>query len=197
MAFLAAIPAAFGAIAAGSATAAQVAIATGTIATGISAVGAGAAAYSAFKQSQFQAQVAKNNAIIAKNNADSALESGQAAESASRERTSLRVGAALAAQGANGVDVGFGSPALVRGSLINEGELDALTVRHNAAVNALGYIQQSQGYSAEASADQMAGTNALIGGALNVGSSFIGGASSLYSKIAGFQQSGAISAPKG
>jgi hypothetical protein len=195
MAFLAAIPAAFGAVAAGTATAAQAALAMGTVATGISAVGAGVTAFSAYKQSQFQAQVAKNNALIAANNSQNALEAGQSAESASRMQTSIRVGAALAAQGANGVDVGFGSPAAVRGSLINEGELDALTVRHNAAVNALGYIQQSQSLNAEASAYQMAGTNAALGGALNVGSTLIGGASSIYGRQAALQMSGASSAP--
>jgi len=196
MPFLAAIPAAFGAVAAGTATAAQVALATGTVAVGLSTVGAGVAAFSAFKQSQFQAQVAKNNALIAKNNADSSLMSGQAAESASRMQTSLRVGQALAAQGANGVDVNFGSPAAVRGSLINEGDLDALTIRHNAAVNALGYIQQSQDFSATARADQLAGANTLVGGTLNAASTLIGGASSLYGKAAALQMSGA-SAPKG
>lgn len=194
MAFLAAIPAAFATVAAAStATAAELAAASATIAATtavVGAVGAGVAGYSQYKQSQFQAKVAKNNAEIAANNAQQAALAGSAAESASRMATSRRVGAALAAQGANGVDVAIGSPADLRGALVNEGELDALTIRHNAASNALGFMQQSAGFSSQASLDRMAGRNAVAGAAINIGSSYIGGASNVASKYAAYKQAG-------
>jgi hypothetical protein len=192
MAFLAAIPAAFAAVAASSATAAQAAIVVSTVATAASAATAGVSAYSSYKQSQFQAKVAQNNAEIAANNAKQAAQAGSVAESVSRMATSRKVGAALAAQGASGVDVASDSSSDLRGALVNEGELDALTIRHNAASNALGFMQQSAGFSSEASLDKRAGRMAAAGGVLNVGSSFIGGASSVASKYASFQQSGAM-----
>lgn len=192
MPFLAAIPAAFAAVAAGTATAAEVAIATGTAAASISAIGAGVAGYSAFKQNQFQGAVAKNNAIISEHNKDSALTAGQVAESAARTATGKRVGAAVAGEGASGIDTGFGSPTVVQAGLVNVGELDALTIRHNAAASALGYAQASAGYTAESSLDKRAAALSAAGGAINVASSLIGGASSVSSKYAAFQASGAM-----
>lgn len=196
MPFLAAVPAALATLAtASTATTAAVATASLTLAETsavIGAAGAAAGAYGSYKSSQFQAAVAKNNSIISVNNANSALEAGNTAETASRERTTAAIGRAEAAQAANGVDVGFGSTAAVREGIANTGELDALTIRHNAALSAAGYSQQSAGFSTESSLDSRAGTNALVGGALNVGASFIGGASSVAGKYATFQQSGAL-----
>lgn len=202
MAFLAAIPAAFATLAtASTATTAAVAAASVTLAETtalIGAVGAGVAGYSAYKQNQFQAAVAKNNATIAANNSQAALMTGSAAEGAARLASGRRIGMALAAEGANGVDVSFGSPQEVNQGLKATGDLDALTIRHNAAVNALGYAQQSAGFTAEASMDKQAAAGALVGGALNIGSSFIGGASSIAGKAAAFRQAGATpSIPKG
>jgi hypothetical protein len=197
MAFLAAIPAAMATLAtAATATTEAVAAASLTMAevgTAVSAIGAGVGAYSSFKQSQYQAAVAKNNSIISANNANTALEQGQAAESASKENTTRTIGREMAAEGANNVDVGFGSPALVREGTQNTGNLDAATIRYNASQTAAGFLQQSAGYSSESSLDTAAGRNALLGGALNIGSSVIGGASSIAGKAAAFQQSGALS----
>lgn len=194
MAFLAALPAAIGTLAtASTATAASVAAASVTLAETtalVAGVGAAASGYSQYKQSQFQAHVAKNNAIISANNADAARLAGSEAESAKRLETGRRVGGALAAQGASGVDVSYGSPSEYRGALVNEGELDALTIRHNAASSALGFAQQSAGFSSESSMSRRAGAAALAGAAVNIGASYIGGASSVSSKYASYKQQG-------
>lgn len=187
MGFLAAIPAAFSTLAtASTATAAEIAAATATLAettTAVSVASAAYAGYSSYKSSQFQSAVAKNNAAISANNANTALEQGQVAGSNSLEATSKRVGAAMAAQGANGVDVGFGSPAQVRAGIKDSGDLDAATIQHNSQAQALAYSQQASGFKTESDYDQLSGNNAIIAGGINAGSSLIGGATSL-SKLA-------------
>lgn len=183
MGFLAAIPAAFGAVAAGTATAAQAAIAVGTVAT---VAGAGSTAYGAYsdmQQAKFQSQVAKNNAKTSELNRQSELMDGAAQESMARTETGRRIAGALAAQGANGLDVNFGSPAELRGALQNEGDLDAMTIRYNATKRALGFSTQASGFLVESQGYKQAAKSAGIGGAFEVGSTFISGASSLANKV--------------
>lgn len=196
MAFIAALPAALGTLAtAGTASTAAIASASLTLAeagAAVGVVGAGVGAYSSIKQAQFQSNIAARNAEIAKQNADASLNAGNAAEGAKKLETGRRVGAALAAQGANGVDVGYGSPASLRGALQSEGDLDALTIRNNAASAALGYMQQSAGFSTESSLDKKSAANLALGGTLGVGASYIGGASSVASKYAKYKTEGAL-----
>lgn len=187
MGFLAAIPA----LIAAAGTVSTALTGTTLLAAGVSAAGAAVSAYSQYKTDQFQAAVANNNATIAKNNANTALNEGTVAASLSKERTSKLIGTELAGQGANGVDVAFGSPARVREGTQQVGDLDALTIQYNASAKALAYSQQSAGYTSEAKADKMAGNNAILSGAIGVGSSLIGGAQGL-SKIAYARAQGTI-----
>lgn len=202
MGFLAAIPAAIGTVmTASTATAAELAAATATLTAAAAAtavVSAGVTGYSQYQQHSFQAKVAANNEQIAANNKASSLEQGQALESASRMDTTRKIGAALAAQGANGIDVNFGSASRVRSGIKDIGELDALTIRHNAVLQAMGYENQGGQFGAESKLQSQAATMAAVSGVVDAGSSLLSGATAT-SKLALQRVTGQVgaSAPKG
>ena len=152
-----------------------------------SAVAGGVAARNA---ANYQAQVATNNASLATQQAASALQSGAAQESASRMATTRRIAGAEAAQAANGVDVGVGSPVAVREGMAAVGDTDALMIRYNAAREAYGDQLQATSFSSQATLDKASGDQALLKGIIGAGSSFLGSASSLSGKWAGFGQAG-------
>lgn len=199
MAFLAAVPAAIGTLlTASTATTAAVAGASTTLAeagAAVAAVGTGVSAYSSYKQSQYQAQVAQQNAQIAANNRLATINQGNVEESEQKTTTAKQVGAEVAAQGANNVDVGFGSPAAVTTATQNIGDLDAATIRYNASRTALGYAVTRSSDIAEASGDQAAGANILASAPLQLGGSFLSSASSIAGKSAAFKTSGAANDP--
>jgi hypothetical protein len=135
----------------------------------------------------YQAQVARNNALIAQQNATWTAQSGEAKVAAEGMKTAQRVGSAKAAQGASNIDVNTGSAANVRQAMGKVGATDALTIRSNTAREAYGYevsgvsdIAQSQLLTSEA---QQAPIGADIGG---VGT-FLSGASSVGGRYAAMQ----------
>jgi uncharacterized membrane protein len=140
------------------------------------------AGYSAYKSNSFQAAVAKNNAAVAQQNETIAQEQGAQSESFSRMQTTERMGQQLASQGANGIDVGFGTPAAVRQATADMGDLEAKNIRYNTLMRSLGFQQQANSDLVEAKQSQNAAVYGAIGGALNAGGSFLSGGSSLAGK---------------
>lgn len=165
------------------AAAATAAISTiGPAAVATAATAAAATAYTAYSTSQaakYQGAVAKQNATIEEQNRQASLQEGAAQESIQRTATGRRIAGALAAQSANGIDVGFGSPLEQRGALANEGDLDAQAIRYNATRKSLAYLNSKAGYLGEASMAKASSRNALIGGALDTASSFLSSSSSI------------------
>ena len=198
MAFLAAIPAAISAIAAGSAAtagaASAAALTLGETSLAVGAVGAGVGAYSAYQSNQFQAAVAKNNAAIATQNSDIAQEQGAQQESISKGQTTQRVGAELAAQGANGVDVGYGSPAAVREGTQEMGNFDAQNVRYNALMRSLGFNEQANSDLVNAKESEAASYTGAASSLIQGTGSFLSSGASLASKWASIQ-SGQMAKP--
>lgn len=144
--------------------------------------------------SESQAQVADYNAHVADLQAADALERGS--EQEARYRTQIRgaIGAQRAGQAAGNIDVGFGSAADVQGDAAYLGELDALTIRTNAAREAWGYKVQSYDYTKQAAIDRKAGANQIAAGdaaavaaRYNVASTIVGGTTSLLQARYGFQ----------
>lgn len=142
-------------------------------AMGISSVSSLVAGYSesqAFKaQGRYEETIANTNAAMADLAEEQTLETGDAVASRKNLETNARVGSELAQQGASGVDVGSGSAALVRGGTKLSGQLDELTIRHNAARAAWGYKVQGindrfQGRFARLTADARSKQALLKGG---------------------------------
>jgi hypothetical protein len=140
-------------------------------------------------QASYQATIASNNAILAKRNAAAALEAGSVREQAKRRETAGLIGAQRAAYAAHGVDVNVGSPVDVQASTAKLGELDALTIRNNAAREAYGYKIEEGNASGEAALfGQQSSGDSLAGWMGSIGS-LMSDASSVGDKWTKYQQS--------
>lgn len=146
----------------------------------IGAYGAKKAGDNAQDQANYQAMVARNNAVIAAQYATAERQKGQVLEDAKRMETAQRVSAVRAAGGSSGLDVNSGSALDLQADTARLGELDALTIRNNAARAAYGYETQGVNYNNQATLSNMAGNAAQEAGTIGMFSSVIGAASSYY-----------------
>lgn len=176
MGFLAAIPAVLGM--AGGAAGAAGAAGMSSAAIGLTEAGTAAAAggqilggIGQFMAGNAQAKIAKNNARILNAEADDSVIVGSRDESMKRLQVGQAIGEQKAAQGANGVDVAYGSPAQVRDATQTLGDFDAMTIRYNAA-------RQAYGQRVEATNELMKAAQAKASGRMALLSSFIGAAGS-------------------
>lgn len=153
------------------------------------AIGAGVSAYSAIEQgnaassaANYQAQVARNNQIIADQNAQVALQQGEQQVNAKQEQTAQVISQQRAITAAAGVDPNQGSSARIQGDTAALGALDVNTIRNNAQRTAYGFQTQGMNFADNASLLQSQSSQASSAGALGSFSSIIGGASSVAGK---------------
>lgn len=111
-----------------------------------------------------EAQLSDFNAHVADAQAQDAVERG--AEEESRYRTGVRdlIGSQRTGFAASGVDVGYGSAVDVQADTAFLGELDALTIRNNAAREAWGFKVQATDLRKRAEITRKAGANAEAAG---------------------------------
>lgn len=143
-----------------------------TIIMGVTAV---MGAVAAKKQADYGQDIANNNAIISQQKADDALERGEESERRHREQVEALKGQQRSALAANGVVLDDGSALDILADTAEQGELDALTIRHNAQSEATDYLNQAGGFSAQ-------GEMASYEGTANATASIIGGAGSVADK---------------
>jgi len=129
----------------------------GAAAPALQLAGAGLGAVSAYNNSRSaksaynaQAQVARNNAIIAGWQADDALARGDRQAAEVRSKTRQIKGRQRAAMAANGVDLGTGSALEILTDTDYFGEIDANTTRDNAAKEAWAIRNQARGFEYDA-----------------------------------------------
>lgn len=131
----------------------------------------------------YNANIQRQNAAISRKNAEIAEQSGEAQMGIQGQKTRAGIAETAANQSASGVDVSSGSYTNVRSSERELGEMDALTIRANAAREAYGYrnkavSEEAQGVLSDfeaKSAKKAAGINAastLLGGASQAGSQY-------------------------
>lgn len=96
------------------------------------------------RAAESQAELADYNAAVADLQAKDAIARGAEDESRFRQGVRLLIGSQRSAIAASNVDVGFGSAVDTQADAAMLGELDALTVRTNAAREAWGYNVQAQ-----------------------------------------------------
>jgi hypothetical protein len=161
----------------------------------LSAVGAATTAYgqvqagkAAEGQANYQAAVGRNNAIIAERQARDSEERGAADELAQRRQTAAILGKQRAGMAANGVDLSSGSPLDILGDTAAFGELDALTVRSNAAREAYGYRNQGAQFTSDAAATTIAGKNSRKASYIGAGSTLLTSASQMGGDYAKFRK---------
>lgn len=165
-----------------------------TIGTIASVASAGIGAFGAIRQGQaasesasYQSTIAANNAKIATQNASFQGAEGDANAAAKELQTRGKVGAITAAQGANGLDVNSGSAVDVRQSAAELGQLDAMTIRSNAARAAYGYQTQATSDQAQSALDKSTAKNDATAGYISGAGTLLSGAGSAALRYANFQ----------
>lgn len=164
------------------------ALALSAVGTGIGIMGQMQQAKAQASAANYQSEVAANNAKIATQNATWANQAGEQQQAQAQLKTRAQVGGILAAQAASGVDVNKGSTIDVRSSAAETGQLDALTLRSNAARQAYGYDVQSTSDTAQSQLDSATASNIESAAPINAASTFLGGAGNAASKYAEFTQ---------
>lgn len=133
-------------------------------------------------QGNYEGDVLDLNATLADRNAADALDRGRLAEN--RQRGDVRgvLGAQRAAYAGSGVDLSSGSVADVQSDTARMGELDALTIRNNAAREAWGYqvegaqLRSKAKFARQGGKNAQAGyTNQAVSTVLSTGASLISG----------------------
>lgn len=132
---------------------------------------------------RFNAQVSEMNATLSERRARDALDRGEREEQRKRQEVAALKGRQIAASGANGVDLSFGSPLDMIVDTAVLGELDALTIRKNTANEAYDHRVQAVNGRAEATLSRMNADNAQTAGYLGAAGTLLGGAGTAYTNF--------------
>lgn len=111
-----------------------------------------------------QAQLSEYNAAVADLQAQDAVTRGELDANTFRTRTRALIGEQRAGFAAGNIDVGFGSAVDVQADAAFVGELDALTIRTNAARQAWGFKVEGQDQRMRATIQRKEGANAAAVG---------------------------------
>lgn len=172
------------------ATLAVISLAATAIGTGVSFVGGVQTAAANKATAEYQAQVAKNNETIAKQNADYARQAGQAEVEQQGMKTRAVIGQEAAAQGASGIDLTTGSPEEVRRSTQEIGQFDDMNIVQRAEMRARGFDIEAMNQGASARLYTQQGRNASTAGMYAGFSSLLTGGSSFSDKWLKYKNEG-------
>jgi hypothetical protein len=139
--------------------------------------GTGLSMYGSIMQGNANGNIADYNATVANQNADIAIAQGEEMARRSRLQTTKLIGAQSAAYGAAGVTSDGSAMDVMRASA-QQGELNALTLKNNAAIKA-------NAYRNEANLDRFRAGNDRTAGYINAASSLLGGGSKLMGMSGG------------
>lgn len=118
-------------------------------------------------QLESQARISEYNASVARTQADYARQAAAAQAVTQRLAAERVMGAQRARYGASGVDVGAGTPLLVQGETIEQGELDAARELWTGENRAQGYLAEAnlrQYYATVSRSQKPSLLGAAIGG---------------------------------
>lgn len=164
-----------------------------TLAGGVvSAMGAQQQAQAQSDAARYQAQVARNNQVMAQRNAEYVRQKSEIEtyeqDMGNREKQG-KINAAIAA---NGFAMDSGSNLKMRGDAASLGRLDTLTTRSNADRSAYNFDVEASNNQAEAGLHDMESKNAEKAGNLAMFSSMLGTASSFGDKWMSYSKAGAF-----
>lgn len=132
-------------------------VSAGGLATGLGIAGAVMSTTGAYSKSksdkaayEYQSAVSRNNATIAEWQARDAITRGQTAEQQQRLKAAALKSTQRASFAARGLALDEGSPLSILDDTDFMGEMDALTLRDNAAREAWGYRVQAGNYAGDA-----------------------------------------------
>jgi hypothetical protein len=159
----------------------------------IGAVGAVASGMAQKNAAEYQAQVARNNAIAAENMRKYEIQKGLLdAEEQDRQNADLK-GKQQAAMAASGFDMNEGTMREIGVSQTILGRTDSLRRAHAGELAGWKLQGQANNFRAEAQLAESKGKNAMLAGFIGAGSSLIGGAGGFASKWAGMSSTGSSS----
>jgi hypothetical protein len=161
----------------------EIAAAASLAGTAISAVGAIGQGNAAAANASYQAQVAKNNQIIAEQNANYASQAGAAATTRAQLKQRSEEGALGAAIAAGGIDPNTGSAKAVRSAQAET------TAAQDAALRVYGFRTNATNYGAESGLRQQEARQAPIAGLISGGGTLLSGAGGLASRWSAWQNS--------
>lgn len=156
----------------------------GIAGAGLQGFGAYESAEANASAASYQAQVARNNAVIASQNAAWTAASGAAKEATQGMKNAAAVGNLRAKMGASGVDVNTGSSANVRAAAGELGQLDLATTRSNTSREAYGYEVAASGDIAQSNLLTSEASNYSTMAPIGALGTFLSGASSVGGKFA-------------
>lgn len=116
-------------------------------------------ATAAERQGAYEQAVYNTDAQLAEQQAADAIARGKEAETRQRQATRGLIGSQRAALAAQGIEVDSGSALDVQADTAAMGELDALTIRNNAAREAYGYKVQALNYRQQGQLAALSGKN--------------------------------------
>ena len=131
-------------------------------------------------QGDYASGVSDINAGLADAQAADATRRGAVNESRFRSGTKQLIGAQRAAAGSSGIDANSGSALDVQSDSARLGELDALTIRNNAAREAWGYSVQAANERTQGAMAKAAGENEASAKNAEAYSTLLTGAANIY-----------------
>lgn len=158
--------------------------ATTVLSTGLSIAQQSQQAAAQAGMANYQAQVARNNQMVAEWNAQRALQQGQVDEQNQRFKSAGLLGAQRAALASQGGDVNSGSPLDIQADTARAGEYDAQTIRNNAALKAYGYRVQGYNNAADAGRYDLQAADTMAALPYRIGSSLLNDANKYASLLA-------------
>ena len=163
------------------------ATALGAVTSAMGSIQQGKAQASQYK---YQAAVDRNNKIISDRQAADAIQRGQAAEEETRRKTAQIISKQRVGFASNNIDLGSDVVSDTLSDSAMLGELDALTVRSNAAREAYGYQVQGMNYQASADNSLLAAKNAKSAAKTSAFSTLLSGASTLAGNYSDYKTKG-------
>ncbi|MDA0798709.1 MAG: hypothetical protein O2884_08575 [Chloroflexi bacterium] len=154
------------------------------------------AASSAQAMAEYEAGVARNNAIASERFAVDAEQRGTAAEQEQRLKTRQLLARQRVGFAANNVQLGSGAVIGTLGDTAAFGELDALTIKSNAQREAFGFRMQGSNFQAESGLARARGATAKSEGRMAALGTALNTAGTVASKWYTFDQAGAFSFSK-
>ena len=142
---------------------------------------------------KYEANLYTQKAAVEGREATIAGMSGSEQAAMSSQKTKATVGALKTNEAAGNISVNSGSAVDVRASAQSLGELDALTIRSNAAREAYGHLLAKSSDTAESQLKRAEASNDLVSGDLSGVSTFLGSAGNAAVNFANFQRAGGMS----
>lgn len=154
-----------------------------TIASTVMATaGAGFTALQANAQNRYQAKIADQNAKLAAESAKQEADNTREAALQHYRKVSALKGQQRAAMAAGGIDIDFGNAADLTADSDMLAREDVSRIYRQGGQNQRGFDIEGSNYQSQAIASRQAATGALIGGAFDMGSTALSGATQ-YAKL--------------